>query len=53
MTHYVCTGKCKGVADKPGTCQAADCPKHGKPLTACNCTDGTHKEAYSSEENQK
>ncbi len=42
MTHYICTGTCGGVADKPGVCQAATCPMHGKPLVACNCTDGKH-----------
>jgi hypothetical protein len=41
--HYICTGGCGGVSETPGVCQAEDCPKHGKPLTECNCTDGTHE----------
>ena len=44
MKHYICTGGCKGVSDKPGVCQAEGCPKHGQPLTECNCTDGKHRE---------
>jgi hypothetical protein len=31
-----------GVSDKPGVCQATDCPKHGKPLEECSCKDGKH-----------
>ena len=44
MSHYVCTGSCGGVSDTPGTCQAADCPKHEHPLAESNCTDGQHAE---------
>jgi hypothetical protein len=40
--HYICTGGCEGVSDKEGTCQAETCPKHGQPLTPCDCTDGKH-----------
>ena len=47
MTHYVCTGGCKGVSDDANaTCQAGDCPKHGEPLTACDCADNAHEEVY-------
>lgn len=42
MTHYICTGGCGGVSEKEGTCQALTCPKHGDPLTACDCMDGKH-----------
>lgn len=42
MVHYICTGGCGGVSDKPGVCQAALCPKHGQPLVVCDCTDGKH-----------
>ncbi|MBI2578039.1 MAG: hypothetical protein HYV77_04390 [Candidatus Wildermuthbacteria bacterium] len=42
MVHYICTGTCGGVGDKPGTCQAGDCPKHGDTLEACYCADGKH-----------
>jgi len=43
MTHYICTGTCKGVSDTPGTCQAENCPKHNKILESCDCTDGQHE----------
>ncbi|OGZ07084.1 MAG: hypothetical protein A3C93_01660 [Candidatus Lloydbacteria bacterium RIFCSPHIGHO2_02_FULL_54_17] len=43
MTHYICTGGCGGVSEKEGTCQAITCPKHGVPLTACDCADGKHE----------
>jgi coenzyme F420-reducing hydrogenase gamma subunit len=46
MKHYICTGGCMGVSEKPGTCQALTCPKHGLPLIECDCNDGKHKEAY-------
>jgi hypothetical protein len=46
MKHYVCTGECKGVSDKPGTCQDITCSKHEMPLTECNCTNGKHEEAF-------
>jgi len=42
MTHYICTGTCKGVSDKEGVCGAEMCPKHNMPLEACDCTDGKH-----------
>ncbi|MDO8536754.1 MAG: hypothetical protein Q7R94_00720 [bacterium] len=42
MKHYICTGDCKGVSDKPGVCEAQDCPKHGKPLEECDCVGGKH-----------
>lgn len=42
MEHYICTGDCKGIANKPGTCQATDCPKYGEPLEKCDCTDDKH-----------
>lgn len=42
MKHYICTGGCKGVSDTLGVCQAQNCPKHGKPLEECDCTDGKH-----------
>ncbi len=46
MSHYVCTGGCNGVSDQPGTCQMKDCIKFSLPLTACDCSDGQHAEAY-------
>jgi len=42
MKHYICTGGCNGVSEKPGTCQALACPKNGQPLTGCDCGDGKH-----------
>lgn len=42
MVHYVCTGGCGGVAEKPGVCQAKGCPDQGQPLKECRCTDGKH-----------
>lgn len=41
--HYICTGTCKGVSDKPGVCQDPSCPKHQHPLEACDCADGKHE----------
>ena len=40
--HFICTGGCKGVSDKPGVCQAENCPKHRHPLEPCDCKDGKH-----------
>lgn len=42
--HYVCVGKWE-VAGEPGVCKTEDCPRFGKPLAECNCTDGQHKSA--------
>ncbi len=42
MPHYICTGTCKGVSEKPGVCQAKECLKHEKPLESCDCSDGKH-----------
>ncbi|MEK7107547.1 MAG: hypothetical protein AAB899_05175 [Patescibacteria group bacterium] len=49
MKHYICTGGCEGVSGKPGTCGAKTCPKHGKPLTECDCGDGKHNTKTKSE----
>ncbi len=40
--HYVCTGGCLYVSDKPGKCPNPGCPRARNPLTLCNCTDGKH-----------
>jgi hypothetical protein len=45
ITHYICTGGCKGVAPEAGNCQTAGCPRFGQPLIACSCTDGGHQVA--------
>jgi len=44
MTHYICTGGCKGLGEQPGVCGAEDCAKHNQPLKECNCEDGQHVE---------
>lgn len=45
MKHYICTGGCQGVTEKPNaTCQAKDCSKHEHPLLPCECTDNKHTE---------
>lgn len=46
MTHYICTGGCKGVSEEQKNCGAEDCSKHDQPLTACDCTDGKHNGAF-------
>lgn len=46
MKHYICTGGCGGVLEKPGTCQAEDCAKYKEPLEKCECKDGTHNGAF-------
>lgn len=52
MTHYICRGGCKGVAEVPGTCQATECLSHGKPLEPCNCRDGKHSVAEKEDSSQ-
>ncbi len=42
MSHYICTGDCQGISDKPGSCQANTCQKYNKPLTECDCSDNKH-----------
>ena len=48
----MCTGECRGVSDKPGTCQAETCSKHGQPLEKCGCTDGKHEEKSPKQDGQ-
>lgn len=50
--HYICTGGCKGVSDKPKVCEAEDCPKKGQPLTECVCEDNRHDGAADAEEDE-
>lgn len=50
MTHYICTGSCAGVSDKPGACQAQTCEKHDHPLEPCECADGKHGKTEVSQE---
>ena len=40
--HFVCTGGCKGVSLKPGTCQEKSCPNYGHPLEYCDCGKPEH-----------
>ena len=42
MTHFICTGECKGMSDHPGTCQDEACSKHDEALEHCECDDGKH-----------
>lgn len=42
MAHYICTGGCGGVSNRPGVCQAKSCPNYGHQLKECDCTDGKH-----------
>ncbi len=44
MTHFVCTGTCRGESERSGVCEAKNCTKESQPLAACNCTDGKHAE---------
>lgn len=50
MTHFICTGGCEGVSEKPGTCQAEDCEKHEQPLTECDCKEAKHGQEEGEEE---
>lgn len=47
MPHYICTGECEGISQKPGVCQTEGCSMKGKPLESCECTDGTHEAGLS------
>jgi len=48
MTHYICTGGCQGLSDKPGKCGAKNCPKYSKPLEKCECKNGNMVECLRS-----
>jgi len=49
MPHYICTGGCQGVSDKPGVCQADSCSLHNHELKECDCADGQHQEVLQAE----
>lgn len=40
--HFVCTGECGGVSDKPKVCDDPNCSMHGQSLQPCDCADGKH-----------
>jgi hypothetical protein len=42
MKHYICTGECEGVSEKPGVCQAPNCSRHNQPLVECECQKEDH-----------
>ena len=42
MTHYICTGNCKGVLPDIGFCEAENCTAQWQMMTACECNDGLH-----------
>lgn len=46
MKHFICTGGCEGVSDKPGACQAESCPLHKHMLQECDCKDEGHYGAF-------
>jgi len=46
MSHFICTGGCKGVSDHAGTCKAIDCDHFEQPLVPCECPDGQHGGAF-------
>ena len=48
--HYICNGGCKGVAEKPGICQAEVCTEYQKELIACNCEDGRHEKVLKTQD---
>ncbi len=52
MEHYICTGGCKGVSEKPGVCQNPDCPNYNGQLEKCDCEDGNHYGAFDLENNK-
>lgn len=52
MNHYICSGECQGVSDKPGVCQADTCPKHNQPLIECDCSDNKHGGVFDSTHKQ-
>lgn len=47
--HYVCLGQGE-LSDAPGVCKTEGCPRFGKPLAECDCTDGQHKSAIPPED---
>jgi hypothetical protein len=49
MSHYICTGGCRGVSDHPGYCQSNACPRHGLELKECSCEDHRHWGAFASQ----
>ena len=49
MSHYICTGGCRGVGNEAGTCQATTCPLYGEELQGCDCQDGKHDGAFGDE----
>lgn len=51
MSHYVCSGDCRGVSEIPGVCQSADCLRHGQSLEECSCADSKH--GWESEEDEQ
>ena len=51
--HYICTGECDGVSEKPGTCQAEDCSRHHQSLKPCDCSDGKHQNRQNKDEKKE
>lgn len=51
MTHYTCSGECKGVSDVSGTCQSDSCKMNGQSLAECSCDDSSHANASENSQN--
>ena len=53
MVHFICTGGCKTISDRPGACESPTCPEYGEPLKECDCEDGKHYGAFEEENSKK
>ncbi|OGI98616.1 hypothetical protein A3H53_01205 [Candidatus Nomurabacteria bacterium RIFCSPLOWO2_02_FULL_40_10] len=49
MSHYICTGGCKGESVNPGVCQTSTCLDYTQPLKECDCEDGKHYGSFEEE----
>jgi len=42
--HYICTGTCGAVSEKPGACGEKKCTRYGQNFERCDCADGKHED---------
>ena len=42
--HFACSGDCGGSSDSQINCGTEGCSMEGKPMKACDCTDGRHED---------